>query len=169
MRDSILFVAIPLNIKAPLHLVTTLLLTAPCILHLVTTLPSFFFFSRGLQEESSAIQVQMLSLFAFSRLLLPFIGEVAALSQEKQIWGLKTKSALRISSFVLQPPTFKSYFKLIKKAISWSSKAILSYKVMLLAMVITIKVLIFMYLPESGIWVRALQSKDFYLHSWFNS
>lgn len=68
MRDSILFVAIPLNIKAPLHLVTTLLLTAPCILHLVTTLPSFFFFfyrvTRGILCNSGpdAVSVCILQI-----------------------------------------------------------------------------------------------------------
>lgn len=40
---------------------------------------------------------------------------------------------------------------------------------MLLGTGITIKVLIFIYSKESGIWGRALQSKDFQLHFCFSS
>lgn len=46
------------------------------------TLLAFFF--RGLQEESFAIPVQMLSQLASSRfLLLPFIGKISVLSWKK--------------------------------------------------------------------------------------
>lgn len=86
------------------------------------------FFSRGLQEESFAIPVQMLSQLAFSSSLpLSLTEEVSVLSCKKQISGHEITSALKFCFPVLQPLTFKSFPELIQKAASWSSKVVSSY------------------------------------------